>query len=813
VTSTDHAAQRPATSTAARQRSRIGRRAARWRLGSFGPASEEPYRRRVIDRVRLAVAAVLLAGLVVHSNYPSAVERDVFRLINDLPGAWSSTFNSLYAVGTLWAVGLAVAAAVVGRRWRLARDLLIAGVAAWGTAHAIGAWVAGEGLSASFKAITRVGVSPLFPQPRLAIVFAVAATASPYLTRPTRRIGQLVAVGVAVSALYLGTGLPNDVLGGLVLGWGIAAVVHLVFGSPGGRPTSAQVTAALAELGVYARGIHLARKQPRGSTLMLGRDERGPIAVRVIGRDEADAQLLAKLWRFTAYKDPGPTLYLTRLQQVEHEAYVTLLARDAGVRTSDVVVAGQAGPRTAVLVTRPASGTPLAEMRHGDVSDAALADLWRQVGRLHRQARVAHGALDAHHVVVDTQKPAIIDFDYATTLSPVRASTDIADLLVSTAVIVGEERATAAAAQGIGPDALAQALPFMQPAALSPGARSAGGRTRVKARMDKLRSLGAKAAGVDPPQVQELHRVSPANLLLAVGTLVGVSALLSGVGSPAHLWSTVNAADWTWALIALALSLATNVTFALGLMGTVPVKLPLGVTTEVQVSMSFANLAIPAVGGTTSQIRFLQKEGVDLASAVAAGGLLSNVANVVVSVAVLAVAIAASPDHFKTASIPVAGVVRVLLVLVVVSGLAVVAVRGIPRLRLLVMPPVKQAMATIGAALRSRRQLSYLVLGPVGTNVLYAFCLLGCLKAFGATLSVWTLLAVSIAISTLASLVPIPGGGTALGSVGMSGALTGFGVPTEAAVAAVLLNQVVVNYLPAIPGWFATEHLMRRDYL
>jgi uncharacterized membrane protein YbhN (UPF0104 family) len=150
---------------------------------------------------------------------------------------------------------------------------------------------------------------------------------------------------------------------------------------------------------------------------------------------------------------------------------------------------------------------------------------------------------------------------------------------------------------------------------------------------------------------------------------------------------------------------------------------------------------------------------------------------------------------------------------VVVSGLAVVAVRGIPRLRLLVMPPVKQAMATIGAALRSRRQLSYLVLGPVGTNVLYAFCLLGCLKAFGATLSVWTLLAVSIAISTLASLVPIPGGGTALGSVGMSGALTGFGVPTEAAVAAVLLNQVVVNYLPAIPGWFATEHLMRRDYL
>jgi len=50
-------------------------------------------------------------------------------------------------------------------------------------------------------------------------------------------------------------------------------------------------------------------------------------------------------------------------------------------------------------------------------------------------------------------------------------------------------------------------------------------------------------------------------------------------------------------------------------------------------------------------------------------------------------------------------------------------------------------------------------------------------------------------------------------SVGISGALTGFGIHTEAAVAAVLLNQVVVSYLPAIPGWLATNDLLHRDYL
>ena len=58
--------------------------------------------------------------------------------------------------------------------------------------------------------------------------------------------------------------------------------------------------------------------------IVFGSAGRGPIAVRVIGRDEADAQLLAKLWRFTAYKDPGPTLYFTRLpfQGSQHQVFL-----------------------------------------------------------------------------------------------------------------------------------------------------------------------------------------------------------------------------------------------------------------------------------------------------------------------------------------------------------------------------------------------------------------------------------------------------------------------------------------------------------
>jgi hypothetical protein len=62
-------------------------------------------------------------------------------------------------------------------------------------------------------------------------------------------------------------------------------------------------------------------------------------------------------------------------------------------------------------------------------------------------------------------------------------------------------------------------------------------------------------------------------------------------------------------------------------------------------------------------------------------------------------------------------------------------------------------------------------------------------------------------VGLLCCVVPILGG-TAVTSVGMSGALAAAGVPIDPAV----VNQLVVSYLPALPGWFATEDLLRAEY-
>ena len=96
---------------------------------------------------------------------------------------------------------------------------------------------------------------------------------------------------------------------------------------------------------------------------------------------------------------------------------------------------------------------------------------------------------------------------------------------------------------------------------------------------------------------------------------------------------------------------------------------------------------------------------------------------------------------------------------------------------------------------------------------MYAAVYQACIAAFGASINYWTLLSLNIIVGTLASLVPIPGGGTAVSSVGMSGALAAVGLSTEVAVAAVLADQLVTSFLPAVPGWWATNNLLHDDYL
>jgi undecaprenyl-diphosphatase len=258
---------------------------------------------------------------------------------------------------------------------------------------------------------------------------------------------------------------------------------------------------------------------------------------------------------------------------------------------------------------------------------------------------------------------------------------------------------------------------------------------------------------------------------------------------------------------------AANVAYAIALQGTVRTRLPLVPTTELQVAMSFSNLAIPAIGGQGMQVRFLQKLGVDLPSAVAAGGVLSGFGGLVAALGCFAVALVVEPARVDLSLIPTNGLLLLLLIaaglLVLASALLVV----LPGLRARVLPPLSRASHTMADALRSPGLVALLVGGNVVATIMSTWCLQLCVIAFGGHVSFWALLAANVGVVTIASIVPVPGGGTAVGTVGLSAVLVSFGVPKEVAVAAVLANQLVFYYLPAVPGWFATRDLVRRDYL
>ena len=195
------------------------------------------------------------------------------------------------------------------------------------------------------------------------------------------------------------------------------------------------------------------------------------------------------------------------------------------------------------------------------------------------------------------------------------------------------------------------------------------------------------------------------------------------------------------------------------------------------------------------------------------GAVLANAANIFANIVLLGIALVLSPTSIHTGQIPTSEIVDLVLIVIVLLFIVGRLIWFIPKLRKIVVPQLTSAATTIWRALRSPRRIAELMIGNIVNALMYAMVMLACLEAFGGSLNYWTLLAINIIVGTIASLVPIPGGGTAVGAVGMSGALTAVGVPTEIAVAAVLANQLVASFIPAVPGWFATRDLMNRDYL
>ena len=168
---------------------------------------------------------------------------------------------------------------------------------------------------------------------------------------------------------------------------------------------------------------------------------------------------------------------------------------------------------------------------------------------------------------------------------------------------------------------------------------------------------------------------------------------------------------------------------------------------------------------------------------------------------------------FDLDRIDLANVAAILMLIIFLAGVVVSILFGVRRFRERVRPAMHRATVTIRTALHSPRQILLLVVGNLCAALMSALCLFVCVEAYGGSVGYWPLLVVNIIVGTVASLIPIPGGNTVVAAIGLSAALVAAGVPETVAVAAVITQQLIATYLPALPGWFATNDMLRTGYL
>jgi uncharacterized membrane protein YbhN (UPF0104 family) len=714
-----------------------------------------------------------------------------------------------------WSVAL-ILLTLVRRRWVMARDLLLAPVLGVILTSLVAWLVTGSGRGLD-DVLFDVDGPPVFPPGVLVMTTAVMSTASPHLSRPFRHLGRWFIAAQALAAVLLGAALPAGISAAVATGLLAAALIHLAVGSPGGRPTASRIRLALAELGVHVDTLAEASMQPEGVVLFEGTDDAGALQVKVYGRDAWDAQLLANIWRLAWYRGLERTARLSRLELVEHEGFVTLLAERAGVRVSPLVTAGSAGRGDALVVVRPLGPAIASADTEGalrEIDEAGISGLWQAIGRLH-EAGMAHRRIDLDRVVVTPERSlALSDLSSSTVAAePEDTAKDRAQVLVLALLAIGEEQAIANARQVLGDDAIVAVLPYVQDAAMPPLLRAELDDRKID--LDDVRDRLGTTLGVGEQPLIKLRRVtwgSVINLALLAFAAFAIISLLGDIDLETFL-DDLSEASWWWLAFALLLAQLPRIPSAISTMGAIKRPLPLGPLTTLQFAICYVNLAIPSTAARVAiNIRFFERFGVPPTVAVSAGAI-DGVSGFIVQIALFLLLFFWSDLDFgfEVDTDDLSGVATLALITIAVVVVAGIVVLAVPKLRRWLLAKLKEAREAL-SVLRSPTKVLQLFGGNLLAQLGFAIALGACVRAFHTEVPLTSLVLINTVVSLFAGLLPIPGG-MGVSEAGLTIGLTAAGLPNEIAFAAAIAYRFASFYLPPIWGYFCYRWLVKHRYL
>jgi uncharacterized membrane protein YbhN (UPF0104 family)/tRNA A-37 threonylcarbamoyl transferase component Bud32 len=757
---------------------------------------------------------LLIIWVVIGIASVAPWEQALIDLAGSSPQWVTSLFRFGYALSLLYVIGLLVALLAGGKQRRPAlRDLVIVAVGSAGVVVLLALTIS----DVWPYVLPEIGLDnpvPRFPDLRVAFVTAVLLVVGPHLTRPLRRFGWFVIAATAVGSVGLNYGTPSFTIGSFGVGLLSAGLLLVIEGSPNGYPDPEVVASALARLGAPVRSLELAPYQTWGVIRFAGSDPNGnDVDIKVHGRDAYDSQLVAKLWHTLWYRETSRTVSYSRLGAVEHEALMTGMAQQAGLRVPQVTAVGSADSEVSLISFQGTGGVPLPENAVADISDDFLIETWRQVRLLHERS-MSHGSLDASAVHVGSEGSVITDFALGSLAAETAdQASDVVELLFSLSLLVGEERAVSTALQGLGSDRLVAALPYVQVPAVSSATRHLA--EKPKKVISELSSEVADQAGVEVPEPVKLQRVTLGDLV-TVGLIILVGSAIVPLFTSvdyAEIWAVLQSGNWALLVLALLVGHSQFIVQATATMFVVPMTLPFWPLLTLQTASQFVSLAVPSAAGRAAMnMAFLRKFGVSVTEAVAQGAIDGFSAFLIQMVIMILAVVTGDVDlnlDIDTSDVQWLAILGV-IVLVVIG--VVVAIMKIPKLHDNVVPVVKSAWAALLVVFKQPSR----ALGLLGSNFIYwnvlGLTLWLILEAIGADVAYGSALFIAAGSNLLVGIMPVPGG-VGVAEATITALLVLFGVEESVAFTATIVFRVITFYLPALEGFFGSRWLERHGYI
>ena len=646
----------------------------------------------------------------------------------------------------------------------------------------------------------------------LAASFVILA---PFVGSRWRRAGALLLAALVVLRIVLSVELPAEIFLALAIGAASGAATLLAFGRPDQHPSLRAVAASLGAAGMVAADLGPSPVNRRGSrNFLVTLTDGGQVLAKVRSPAERSADLLFRFYRYLRLKNVGDERpFISLRRAVEHEALVSLQARDTGVRTPRLRAIAEVGTDSMLLAFDHVDGRTLDAVGGDEIDDTMLQSLWEQIVVL-RARRIAHRDLRRSNVVIDASgAPWIVDFGFSeVAVADSLLDADVAQLLAALTLQVGPERAVDSAISVVGMDAVRSSLPLLQLNALSGATRSA--LRQRKGLLKELQTTVAQRCAVEQPEFTPLARLDRRAILTIVMLVLVVYFLLPQFSNLPGIVDQVKEANWIWFVPVLLASVLTYLGATCGMLGSVPERLRFAPTFVAQVASSFAGTLAPSsVGGMALNARYLQKSGVDPAVAVPSVGL-NAVAGIAMHILLLTLFIvwagtsAFGSMHLPDPTVLLYGAAAVLVLAII--AFAIPAIRRVLRERL--VPIIKRSASGLFAVVRRPTNIALLLGGSIVVTTGYIIAMYCAVQAFDGDLSFAQIGAIYLTGSAIASAAPTPGGIGALEAAVIAG-LVAAGMPNEIAVPAVFLFRLGTFWLPILPGWGAFTYMQREDYL